>query len=148
MYVIDACVYVSDIRRQESEHQASRQFLNEVRVREPAVSCPEILIPEVASVLGRGTGDIELAETAALKLRRLPSHRFVVVDEELANLAAAVGAAQGLRGMDAIYVALARREGARFITWDKHPLDHAPPDVLVLTPAQELAKLTGLDTSS
>ncbi|MCJ7619740.1 MAG: PIN domain-containing protein [Anaerolineae bacterium] len=143
MYVIDACVYVSSIRAQEPHHQASRSFLNEVRARRAVVKSPETLVPEVAGVLGRGTEGSAQGIGYAMALRKLPHHEFFAVDRQLADLAATVGALQGLKGMDALYAALAHQESARLITVDDELVDRAPSGSQVATPADELFRLTG-----
>jgi predicted nucleic acid-binding protein len=143
MYVIDACVYVSSIRPREPAHQASPLFLDQVRLRHAPVKCPETLVAEVAGVLGKGTKGSAYALQYALALRRLPGHQVFAVDRQLADLAAGVGAQQRLSGMDAIYAALARREGARLVILDGELLDRAPTVSQATTPADELALFTG-----
>jgi predicted nucleic acid-binding protein len=105
------------------------------------VLCPEILLPEVAAALARGLEDTELAYRAAAQLRALPGHRFVVVDRALGELATRLAADRRLRGCDAVYVALARREGARLVTWDKQQQERAAAVVETLTPVEAMAVL-------
>jgi len=141
MVVIDASVYVSRLRRQEVYHVESVRLLEAITAHEVSVLCPEILLPEVAAALARGLGDTELACRAAVHLRRLPGHRFVSVDRVLSGAAARLAAEYRLRGCDAIYAALAQREGARLITWDKQQRERAAAVVETLTPAEALSVL-------
>ena len=141
MVVIDASVYVSRLRRQEVYHVESVRLLEAITAHEVSVLCPEILLPEVAAALARGLDDTELACRAAAHLRRLPGHRFVAVDRALGDLAARLAAECHLRGCDAIYAALAQREGARLITWDKQQRERAAAVVETLTPAEALSVL-------
>ena len=86
MYVIDASVYVGRLHQNEPHHAACKGLLGAIQTRRIAVACPNLVWIEVAAAVRRGTGDPELARSAA----------------ELAG-------ERGLRGADAVYVALARR---------------------------------------
>jgi predicted nucleic acid-binding protein len=141
MIVIDASVYVSRLQRQEIHHAGSVRLLEAVAARGVPVLCPEILLPEVAAAVARGLDNIDLGYRAAAHLRTLPGHRFTAVDRALGGAAARLAAKRRLRGCDAIYAALAQREGARLITWDKQQRDRAADVVETLTPAEALAAL-------
>jgi len=141
MFVIDASVYVSRLRREEARHAESTRLLEAVAARRATVLCPEILLPEVAAALACGLDDPDFAYRAAAHLRRLPGHRFIVVDRVLSGLAARLAAERRLRGCDAIYAALARREGVPLVTWDEQQRNGAAPVVETLTPSEALAVL-------
>lgn len=139
--VIDASVYVSRLHRHETRHVESVRLLDAVAARRVTVLCPEILVPEVAAAIARGLNDTAFAQRAAAHLRALPGHRFVAVDRVLSGLAGRLAAECRLRGCDAIYAALAQREGARLITWDQQQLERAVAVVETLTPTEALTVL-------
>ncbi|MCD6344259.1 MAG: type II toxin-antitoxin system VapC family toxin [Anaerolineae bacterium] len=141
MLVIDASVYVSRLQRQEAQHVVSARLFEVAAACGMPVLCPEILLPEVTAALARGLDDTELACRAAAHLRRLPGHRFIAVDGALSGLAARLAAEYRLRGCDAIYAALALREGAILITWDKQQRERIASVVETLTPTAALAVL-------
>lgn len=141
MLVIDASVYVSGLRREEAQHSESASLLAAVAAGRVPVLCPEILVPEVAAVLARGLDDADFAQRAAAHLWGLPGHRFIAVDRALSGLAARLAAQRRLRGCDAIYVALAQREGIPLVTWDRQQRQRAAPVVETLTPAEALTIL-------
>jgi predicted nucleic acid-binding protein len=141
MFVIDASVYVSRLRREEAHHAESARLFEVVAARSVSVLCPEILLPEVAAALARGLDDTEYAYRPAIHLRVLPGHRFVALDQALSGLAARLAAECRLRGCDAIYAALARREGIPLVTWDEQQRERAVPAVETLTPPEALAVL-------
>jgi predicted nucleic acid-binding protein len=141
MFVIDASVYVSRLRREEAQHAESARLFEAVAALRAPVLCPEILLPEVAAALARGLDDPDFAHRAAAHLRRLPGHRFIAVDRVLSGLAARLAAERRLRGCDAIYAALARREGIPLVTWDEQQRNRAAPVVEALTPSEVLAAL-------
>jgi predicted nucleic acid-binding protein len=143
MFVIDASVYVSRLRREEAQYAESARLFEAVAARRTPVLCPEILLPEVAAALARGLDDPDLAHRAAAQLRALPGHRFVAVDRVLSGLAARLAAERRLRGCDAIYAALARQEGIPLVTWDEQQRNRGAPVVEALTPSEALAALKG-----
>jgi predicted nucleic acid-binding protein len=139
--VIDASVYVSRLHRHEMHHVESVRLLDAVAAQRATVLCPEILIPEVAAAIARGLDNVEFAYRAATHLRTLPGHRFIAVDRTLSGLAGRLAAECRLRGCDAIYAALAQREGARLLTWDNQQRERAAAVVETLTPTEALAVL-------
>jgi predicted nucleic acid-binding protein len=141
MFVIDASVYVSRFRGQEAQHAQSVALLEAIAAQKVPVLCPEILVPEVSAALARGLDDSDFARRVATHLRVLPGHHFVAVDRGLSRLAAWLAADCHLRGCDAIYAALAQREGIPLITWDGQQRERAVPMVEALTPAEVLAVL-------
>ena len=141
MVVIDASVYVSRLQQQEAHHAESERLIEAVVACGVTVLCPEILLPEVAAAIARGLDDARIGYRAAASLRALPHHRFVVVDWTLSGLAAQLAAEYRLRGCDAIYAALAQREGARLITWDGQQQERAAGVVETLTPVEAMAVL-------
>jgi predicted nucleic acid-binding protein len=141
MFVIDASVYVSRLQRAEVQHAESLRLFEAVTAQRVPVLCPDILLPEVAAALARGLDEAEFAYRAAVHLRALPGHRFIAVNGGLSRLAARLAAERRLRGCDAIYAALARREGAPLITWDEQQRQRAAAVVETLTPTEALAVL-------
>lgn len=141
MVVIDASVYVSRLQQQEVHHIESVHFLETVIARRLPVLCPEILLPEVAAAVARGLDNAALAQRAAAQLRSLPGHHFIAIDRALSGLATRLAAECKLCGCDAVYVALAQREGARLITWDGQQRERAERSVETLTPIEVLTVL-------
>ncbi|HEY2737793.1 MAG TPA: PIN domain-containing protein, partial [Thermoanaerobaculia bacterium] len=99
----------------------------------PVVS-PAILLSEVASALGRGLGDEELARQSVSLLRSRRLVELFPVTEGLAARAAEIAAEQRLRGCDAIYVALARQLDMELVTLDHQQLERGAAVVRTRTP--------------
>lgn len=140
MYVVDASVHVSDFRRDDPHHASSSRLFQALAARVLPVLCPEILLPEVASAVFRGTGDSALAQRLVHSLRRIPHYRFIPVDAGLADLAADLAARYGIRGCDAIYVAIAHRLSIALITWDNQQRERALGVAEALTPDEALTR--------
>lgn len=69
-----------------------------------------------------------------VRQRRLPNGRLVSVDRPLAMLATRLAADLCLRGADALYVALARRQSAPLVPWNGEQLVRCEGSVEAVTP--------------
>jgi predicted nucleic acid-binding protein len=141
MYVIDASVYVSRLKATEVDHASSKRLLNALQAQRIPVSCPNLVWPEVAAAVARGTQDPTLGLAAAVTLRRLPFHVYVPLDNRLASSAAELAAKCGLRGVDAVYVALAQRLNCTLVTLDDEQRNRAAGSVTTYSPDQVLSLL-------
>jgi predicted nucleic acid-binding protein len=66
---------------------------------------------------------------------------FVVLDERLAQEAADIAADRGIRGADAVYVAVARRYGCALVSLDREQRERAALVVRALPPAEALTEV-------
>ncbi|HEX9943481.1 MAG TPA: type II toxin-antitoxin system VapC family toxin [Thermoanaerobaculia bacterium] len=134
MPVLDASVCVALFNSEEPGHDASRRWLQEAEGDDDPVVSPVILLAEVASALGRGLGEEELARQAVALLRTKRLVEFFPVTETLAARAAEIAAEQRIRGCDAIYVALAKQLQMELITFDRHQLERGAAVVMTRRP--------------
>ena len=140
MYVVDASVWVSRFISGDVHHMPSYRWLEDMVTRRELVIAPALLLAELTGAVARRTGRSELATQALSLLQRLPNSRLVPVNAELAQLGANLAADLHLRGVDAIYVALARRLGIPLITWDREQRERSSGPVAALTPQEALAR--------
>ncbi len=139
MYVIDASVYVSRLKATEVSHASSKRLLEALQAQRIPVSCPNLVWPEVAAAVASGTGDPTLGLAAVVILRRLPFHAHVPLDNGLAGAATELAAKCGLRGADAVYVALAQRLDCPLVTLDDEQRIRAAGSVNTYSPDQVLS---------
>jgi len=134
MPVVDASLYVALFKSDEPGHGASRAWLAKAGEAEEPIVSPVILLAEVASALGRGLGDEELAKQAVslLRVRRLV--QLFPVTETLAARASEVAAEQRLRGCDSIYVALAKQLQTELVTLDQQQLERGAAVIVTRRP--------------
>ncbi len=98
------------------------------------LAAPALLLAEVAGAVSRRTGRPELAARAIDLLEQLPNSRLVTVDPQLARLAARLAGQLGLRGGDALYVALAQQLGFTLVTWDREQAERGSSATSVFAP--------------
>ena len=137
---LDANVLVASSRIQEPGYAASRRLLDEEHARQTAFCCPVLVLPECVAAVARATGLREKAARMLSDIRALPTLRLVPIDEALASRAAEIAMNYGLRGADAVYVAVAEAFAATLLTWDVEMLERAPAVVPTMTPADWLAR--------
>lgn len=134
MFCVDASVMVSAARGGERHSAASAHFLSRVKAENLKVFLPELAVPEIASGLMRATKNAPFVRAFTGGVRNVPNFSFVALDSNLSNLAVTVIAETGLRGADAVYVALALDYGLTLITLDNEQLKKGQKLVAVRTP--------------
>ena len=136
MPVLDASVCVALFNSDEPGHGPSRSWLAQAEENDgDPIVAPVILLAEVASALGRGLGDEELAREVIDLLRTKRLLELFPVTATLAARAAEIAAEQKIRGCDAIYVALARQLDTVLVTFDQQQLERVATVVEVWMPA-------------
>lgn len=141
MYCIDASVITNSEIENEEFHEYSKKLMQRIKREGIAVIVPEIVLPEIASALSRGTEDAEKALKFVKELRRLPNFVFIPIDSELADSASDLAAKYRLRGCDSIYAAVASLFGVKLITLDSEQRAKASKCIEALTPQEELVSL-------
>ena len=134
MYCIDASVIVNSLMEKEPYCSQSKAFLNMVQEKSIKTFLPEIVIPEITSGVFRATKDENFAFQFTKNLRLIPNFSFVPIDTKLADLASLVICKTGLKGTDAIYVALAFDYNLELITLDKEQLEKGKKLIKVRRP--------------
>lgn len=142
MFTIDANIFVRNIDNRDPEHPSCYALLEALHEQQILMIGPIILLPEVAGAVRRTWQDAMRGRLAAQIVGELRHLTLVAIDAELAQEAADLAADLGLRGMDALYVAVARRYACTLVTLDDEPRRRASAVVTVLTPAEALARIT------
>jgi predicted nucleic acid-binding protein len=135
-FTIDASVFVSALSSVEPRHQESRDFLKALSNHNSPVILPTLVKPEIAGAVIRRTGDSQVAREDAELAFLGGQVVFVDLDVRLADEAADIAAASGLRGADAVYAATARRFDAILVTLDGEQRAKLSSHVTVLSPGE------------
>ena len=134
MSVVDASVWVSRLVAQDVHHSATRRWFEQHTTAGGLLVAPVLLLAEVAGAIARRTGDAQLGNHAVRTLLRLRRLRLVALDRRLGEEAADLAANLVLRGVDAVYVATARRLGLTLVTWDIEQQTRAAGVISVQSP--------------
>jgi predicted nucleic acid-binding protein len=122
---IDASVWVSILVPQDAHHQVSRGWLEGWQTGGHRIVAPNLLAAEASGAVARRTGQAQRGRQVLADLLTDPLVELVPLDDELGLEAARLAADLGLRGADAVYVAVARRRGVPLLTWDREQLARA-----------------------
>jgi predicted nucleic acid-binding protein len=115
---VDASVWVAAQFRAEPHHAASVDCLSRALLEEEEITLPWLAWVECVAAIARKTSNPPLAKREGSKLVGLTNIRWLGLDEQLAADAADIAATHRLRSADSIYVAVAQRTSATFVTLD------------------------------
>ena len=118
MILVDASVWISRFVPRDVHHAVSAAWLERYLATGSLVVGPSLLPVEVAGAVSRISGSAEFATRSVELLLSLPSLRLVPIGGALTLDAARRAANLGLRGADAIYVAVAHRLAIPLLIWD------------------------------
>jgi predicted nucleic acid-binding protein len=141
VFTLDANIFVRNADNRDPHHATCHALLETLQEQRTPLICPYILLPEVAGAVRRTWQDAIRGRLIAQFVGELPNLTLIAVDAALAQEAADPAEDYALRGMDAIYVAVARRYGCMLVTLDDDPHRRAGTVVTVLTPADALTRI-------
>lgn len=147
MYTIDASVWVNGFDHQEAGHEISRYFLALMGQRGAAIAIPTLALAEVSGAISRTRKEPDAAQAFALALSMLPNLTVIPLDAALAKQALQLAARHGLRGADAVYVAVSMETHYTLVSLDREHLTRLTDIIPVKTPAEVLAALTSQSAS-
>ncbi|MGQ0605126.1 MAG: type II toxin-antitoxin system VapC family toxin [Anaerolineales bacterium] len=134
--VVDASVWVSRLVPEDAHHALSRTWLMaQLRAGDPII-VPALVLSEITGAISRRLGDPGVARQALSVVQSIPTLRVVDLDVRLAQSAAELAADYGLRGADAVYVALAKAIHLPLTTLDQEQLKRGRSVVEVLSPVE------------
>src|SRR5687768_9637821 len=133
---LDANRFVARFREHDVAHQDTLAFFEECERQSIRFLAPVILLGEVAGALSRIRGDPRFGQLAVARILAIPRLRLRQIDGRFAEDAARLAARRQLRGVDAIYLALAKETKSSLVSWDAELLQHSSPSLPVLTPQE------------
>ena len=147
MFTVDASVHLNALNPSEKGSKQSQSFLGRLHRRPWPVSSPTLLLVEIAGALARVRKETERAIEMSRMVRSLPGQVWIPLDDALAEICAELAARHGLRGADAVYAGVARRERCMLVTRDTEQLERLPPVVRTVTPEQALEQIAALEAA-
>ena len=117
--VVDASIWVANLVNKDVFNHLSRAWLERQHSQGIELLAPVFLLTEVAGVISRQTGEPELARRAVEALSSLPGLTLVRLSDTLVQDATRLATELGLRGADALYVAVADYLEVPLATFDQ-----------------------------
>ncbi|CAN5628395.1 hypothetical protein BH23CHL4_BH23CHL4_03350 [soil metagenome] len=122
----------------DAHNQGSETWIASQLAKQQIFEIPSIFAVEVGGALRRRSGNAEGAKRAVSRIHKDPYFQITDLDRRFAVIAADTSVRFGLKGADAIYVALAQNCALPLVTWDNEQREHAGQIIDVMTPAQAL----------
>ncbi len=132
--VVDTSAWVSRILPQDKNHIPANAWLDNHLLSGGILAAPILLVTEVAAAVSRRTGLVALAHAAANQLYSTPNIQLEPVDQQLITSATNLAANLGLRGADALFVALAMQMAVPLVTFDKEQLTKPVGIIMTIQP--------------
>jgi predicted nucleic acid-binding protein len=120
--IIDASVWVAIFRENDVHHGASVAFLDLALANQQDLNIPNLALAEIAGVFA---GKARLATRTVRAVLALPRVQRHGLNDALGDRAAALATSCKLRGVDAVFVALAEALDQPLITLDREILERS-----------------------
>jgi predicted nucleic acid-binding protein len=131
--VLDASVAIAALRPNEPGYRAARARVRRIANGDDVAVVPSLFVVEVAGALARLGFDPAAIDTFLATLTSAPNE-VTTIGPKRAHAAARVAVATRLRGVDAMYVWLAAREGVPVCTLDREILARGGAACQVVAP--------------
>ncbi len=135
MPVVDASVMTAYFKRDDAGHPAASAGLGAALRNGHPIIAPNVVLAEVGAAVRRSTGDAALGHAVVTELQRMPGLHLVPVSNALALRASEIAVEHGLRGCDALYIAVAEESGEILVTLDEEQLTRGAAVVRTGRPA-------------
>ena len=129
--VVDTSVWISRILTTDINHGAARNWIDPYLLGGGTLVAPMLFVIEVAAAVSRQTKSPGDAHSAVSQLYGLSGLRLVQIDQTIINTATDLAANLGLRGADALFVALATQLNIPLLSFDSEQLQR--PAMLIST---------------
>lgn len=123
MPVLDASVWVAINHAADPGHPRCVAWFDSVLASNDRLLAPTLLATEVAGAIRRLTRDQGVASRVVEELFELGTIELIVLDRARSRRAAGLAAATGLRGADAVYLAVAQELDEVLVTIDQRQAD-------------------------
>lgn len=134
LIVLDASVWISNLLPNDSNHSPAVAWLNNYLAGGGRLVAPVMLVLETAGAVSRLSQDQRLARRSIRFLYTWPFMRIVPIDQPLVDEATDVAIAFGLRGPDAVYVAMAKNLAIPLATFDQEQLTRPSSIIMTIRP--------------
>lgn len=134
MPVIDASVYVSLANEADRNHDRCLSWYESSLLQADPLAAPSLLLVEVAAAIRRLTGSRRLALRSVSDIQDTERIELFPLTTRRSEAAADLAAMTGVRGADALYLALAVELREPLITLDRQQLERGNGVAMVKKP--------------
>jgi predicted nucleic acid-binding protein len=135
MPIIDASVYVALANEADRYHDRCFTWFESCLGEQQTIAAPGLLLVEVAASIRRLTGSTQLARRVLSELQETELIELYPLTAVRSEAAADLAASTGVRGADAVYLALAMELDETLVTLDRQQLERGKGVTDVKKPA-------------
>lgn len=135
MAIVDASVTSSAVIRKDVNHRTAVSWFARALHAQERLSAPALMLAELGSAVARATGSRREADLAVTAYMGPGLVRCMPDSLVLCARAGRIAAEYGIKGCDAVYVALAEQLGEPLVTFDQEQLNRASALITVIRPA-------------
>jgi len=135
---LDTSVFIAAIRATEEKHELCKKLVQSIGGGGYEVIEPYTVLVEIGAAVKRRFGSSDAAKAAVDNLLLFEAISFEELVKYRAEEAVQIAAQNGLRGMDAVVVQIAKENNCFLVTLDKEMAEKAGKMVAVLA-VEELA---------
>ena len=138
MTVIDTSVWIGTLLTGDAHFAESSAWFATQVAENQGFHIPMLIIPELAGVLAQnGVSGPDIAEAAReiIEARTVHLHELAL---QSTLLATRIAASTGMKGADAVFVALAANLGFPLVSWDKQQRERGAMFCRTMTPVEAM----------
>lgn len=125
----------------ESNHAASETFIRLITNKAVEIFAPTLLFVEIGAAVMRRRQDADAGRAISDAVRKLGCIRWVILDDQVAQIATRLAIAHSLRGADAVYAAVATLDHCPLVSLDHEHFSRLAGFMTVLTPTTTIGTL-------
>jgi predicted nucleic acid-binding protein len=134
-------VWITTLRSNEIYHRVSLEWVVAWTSASGLLCVPAHFPAEITGVLGRQQLDHQYVLDVLAEILSEPPFAVHPIVFTLGERAARIALMTGIRGSDAVYVALAEHLNVPLVTWDRAQLERTGRIIEVMTPSQALEQM-------
>lgn len=134
LVVVDTSVWISWLLPTDLNHASAHNWISRYVHAGGLLLSPSMLVIETASGISRATNQSAVGAQAARQIYTLSFVQVAPLDQNLVNETADIAATYKLRGADAIFVALAKREAVPLVSFDHEQLTRPTAIIATIRP--------------
>jgi predicted nucleic acid-binding protein len=136
--VVDTSVWVSALLEGDAHFPQSATWYQVYTSGNQRIHFPMLVIPELAGALARSGAQVVVIAEEINRIAQLPTVHLHDLDFTNSLLAARVSSSTGMKGADAVFVALATWLAVPLVTWDKQQRERCAVFCRTMTPVEAM----------
>lgn len=136
MIVLDTSVWVGFFLSSDAHHSQTVDWFDSWTLHASLIHIPMLCLAELAGALGRQGVELPVIGQTIAELVHRDVYQLHDLDLSTAQFSASIAASAGLKGADAVFVALTASLGLPLVTWDRQQRERGAIFCRTMTPVE------------